>query len=67
MACPALKFSFGWSTIIEAIGWEVWEVEDSIELGFVSRSMACENGYLIETFECNEMFDGRESEEGGTL
>lgn len=46
MAWPILEFSFGWSTIFEAICSEVFEV-DSIELGFVSGSITREYGYLL--------------------
>lgn len=58
MAWPVLEFSFGWSTIFEAICSEVFEA-DSIELGFVSGSI--ERVWIfIRFFECNEIINSRE-------
>ena len=60
MAWPVLKFSFGWSFPFEAVCSVAFEVEDGIELGFISGSMACAFECFIETIECNGTIDGRE-------
>lgn len=67
MAWPVLKFSFGWSANFEVICSDVFEVEDSIELGFISGSMACEFRCFIEIIECSGTIDGREIGEEDSL